>query len=78
MTAPREVSQHQIVAEWGEARQMLNDARLSDYSLPEAITILLGYRDNVANNRPATVVDLDGWRRSGSKSRHQSMRGGAR
>ena len=50
-----EVSEHQIVAEWCEARQMLNDARLSDFTLPEAVDVLLGYRDNVINRG---VVDL--------------------
>lgn len=55
MTRP-EVSQHQIVAEWCEARQMLNDGRMSDLSLPEAVAALLGYRENVARLRG--VVDL--------------------
>lgn len=50
-----EVSQHQITAEWCEARQMLNDARLSDYTVPEAVDVLLGYRANVVNRG---VVDL--------------------
>ena len=56
MTRP-EVSQHHIVAEWCEARQMLNDARMSDLSLPEAVDVLLGYRDSGARLR--SVVDLD-------------------
>ena len=67
MTRP-EVSQHQIVAEWCEARQMLNDARLSDFTLPEAVGILLGYRSNAINRG---VVDLDLER---SKRVHPSSR----
>lgn len=63
-----EVSEHQIVAEWCEARQMLNDARLSDFTLPEAVGILLGYRSNAINRG---VVDLDLER---SKRVHPSSR----
>ncbi len=54
-----EVSEHQITVEWREARQMLNDGRLSDYSLPQAIAILLGFRDSVINrDRTQGVVNL--------------------
>ena len=68
MSRAREVSEHQIVAEWCEARQMLNDARLSDFTLPEAVGILLGYRSNAINRG---VVDLDLER---SKRVHPSSR----
>jgi hypothetical protein len=67
MTRP-EVSQHQILAEWCEARQMLNDAHLSDFTLPEAVDVLLGYRSNAINRG---VVDLDLER---SKRVHPSSR----
>ena len=68
MSRAREVSPHQVETEWSQARQMLNDARLSDYTLPEAVDILLGYRSNVINRG---VVDLDLER---SKRTHPSRR----
>lgn len=71
MSDPRVVSEHQIVSEWSEARQLLNDARLSDYTLPQAIDILLGYRDNVINRGGEAVVDLAAAR---SKRNHPSRR----
>ena len=64
-----EVSEHTITAEWCEARQMLNDARLSDYTVPEAVDVLLGYRENVARLRG--VVDLAEAR---SRRNHPSSR----
>lgn len=65
------MSPHQIEAEWAEVRQALNDARMSDYSLPEAIVILLGYRDNVyLHGSACDDPDCPG----GSKSRHPSTR----
>ncbi len=75
MTAPREVSEHQIVAEWSEARQMLNDHGLSDVPLPGAIDILLGYRSaaeyNTRLRQLRGVVDLAEAR---SKRNHPSTR----
>ena len=69
MSRPRETSMHQIVAEWCEARQLLNDARMSNLSLPEAVDALLGYRENVARLRG--VVDLGEAR---SRRNHPSSR----
>lgn len=71
MSDPRVVSEHQIVSEWSEARQLLNDARLSDYTVPQAIDILLGYRANVINRGGEAVVDLAAAR---SKRNHPSRR----
>ncbi len=69
-----EVSEHQITVEWREARQMLNDARLSDYTLPQAIDILLGFRSNVIRSSGDTVIDIERWQQAKSKRNHPSQR----
>lgn len=63
MTRP-EVSEHQIVAEWAEARQMLNDARFDHDSLPDAVCHLLSIFDEWKRSPEGPehlrrVVDLD-------------------
>lgn len=68
MTRHQEVSEHQSVAEWCEARQMLNDAGMSGLTLPAAIAVLLDARQRVAL-KPPGVVDLAEAR---SRRTHQS------
>ena len=52
-----EVSEHTIVAEWCEARQLLNDAGMSGLDLPAAVAVLLDARQRVSLT-PSGVVDL--------------------
>lgn len=42
---PRQCSKHQSETEWAEARQMLNDAGLSETTVPDAVAGFIAARN---------------------------------